>query len=204
MTTSHLSEDLLLRHSDGEVTSGELLELEKHITVCEQCRERVREFSRLSEDLESAIADVPVEFSTAGRDLLQQVIESQQTPSVSRGRSSGWTWSLALAASLAFAMLLFLPGLRHKQGVNDPTRVRAAALEIEGESFIPLPYSNPDLPISSSRIVQMQVPVSSLAEAGVVFGPISNTAAAADRSVLADVLLGLDGQPLGVHVLEIE
>ena len=88
--------------------------------------------------------------------------------------------------------------------MNEPTRVTTAALEIEGESFIALPYSNPDLPISSSRIVQMQVPVSSLAEAGVVFGPISNTAAAADRSVLADVLLGLDGQPLGVHVLEIE
>jgi len=111
---------------------------------------------------------------------------------------------LGLAASLAFATLLFLPGLRHKQGMNEPTRVTTAALEIEGESFIALPYSNPDLPISSSRIVQMQVPVSSLAEAGVVFGPISNTAAAADRSVLADVLLGLDGQPLGVHVLEIE
>ena len=74
-------------------------------------------------------------------------------------------------------------------------------LEIEGETFVPLPYSNPDLPVPSHRIVQMQVPVSSLADAGVQFEGISNVASGADQSVLADILLGIDGQPLGVHVL---
>jgi len=82
MTTAHLAEDLLLRHSDGEVTSGELLEVEKHIIGCERCRERVRELSRLSEDLELAIADVPVELSTAGRDALQEVIITSKRPTL--------------------------------------------------------------------------------------------------------------------------
>jgi hypothetical protein len=72
---------------------------------------------------------------------------------------------------------------------------------VDGESFIPLPYSNPDLPIAAHRIVQMQVPVSSLADAGVHFEAISSEVSSGDESVLADVLLGIDGQPLGIHVL---
>jgi hypothetical protein len=43
--------------------------------------------------------------------------------------------------------------------------------------------------------------VASLADAGVHFEAISNEVAGSNDSVLADVLLGIDGQPLGVHVL---
>jgi hypothetical protein len=76
--------------------------------------------------------------------------------------------------------------------------------EVAGELFSPLPYSNPDLPIGAPHIVRMQVPVSSLSDAGIAFEPVSNQALTADSSVLADVLLGMDGQPLGVHVLGVE
>src|SRR5579884_1466361 len=78
------------------------------------------------------------------------------------------------------------------------------AFEVAGELFSPLPYSNPDLPIGAPHIVRMQVPVSSLSDAGIVFEPVSNQTLTADSSVLADVLLGMDGQPLGVHVLGVE
>ena len=78
----------------------------------------------------------------------------------------------------------------------------ASAIEVGGESFVPLPYSNPDLPVNESRIVEMQVPVSALNDIGIVLESVSNRESASDRSVLADVLMGTDGQPLGVHVLE--
>jgi hypothetical protein len=58
--------------------------------------------------------------------------------------------------------------------------------------------------MSAPHIVEMQVPVASLASAGLFFEPVSNEAGAPERSVLADVLVGLDGQPLGVHVLSVE
>jgi len=67
-----------------------------------------------------------------------------------------------------------------------------------------LPYSNPDLPASAPRIVQMQVPVSSLANIGISMEPAVNEILNQDRTVLADVLLGADGQPLGVHVVSWE
>ena len=50
-------------------------------------------------------------------------------------------------------------------------------------------------------MVQMQVPISSLADAGVFVEPTANRMTVPDRAVLADVLLGMDGQPIGVHVL---
>ena len=46
----------------------------------------------------------------------------------------------------------------------------ANAIEVGGETFVPLPYSNPDLPVNESRIVEMQVPVSALNDIGIVLG----------------------------------
>jgi hypothetical protein len=48
------------------------------------------------------------------------------------------------------------------------------------------------------------VPVSSLADIGIALEPVANQVLNQDRSVLADVLLGADGQPLGVHVVSWE
>jgi hypothetical protein len=79
-----------------------------------------------------------------------------------------------------------------------------ASFEVDGETFVALPYSNPDLPLTAPHIVRMQVPVASLADAGITFEPVSSEVSSPDRSVLADVLLGIDGQPLGVHVLNAE
>jgi hypothetical protein len=50
----------------------------------------------------------------------------------------------------------------------------------------------------------MQVSLSSLADIGIVLEPIANQVSGSDRSVLADILMGADGQPLGVNVLNVE
>ena len=96
---------------------------------------------------------------------------------------------------------------KHKKESNAKQIVQAAttlanAIEAGGETFIPLPYSNPDLPVNESRIVEMQAPVSALNDIGIVLEPVSSREARSDGSVLADVLMGTDGQPLGVHIRE--
>jgi hypothetical protein len=82
---------------------------------------------------------------------------------------------------------------------SETSPVGPATFELDGETFVALPDSNPGLPVNSARIVQMEVPVSSLADAGILVEAIAGDAG--DRSVLADVLLGADGEPRGVHVL---
>jgi len=48
------------------------------------------------------------------------------------------------------------------------------------------------------------VPVSSLADIGLGLEQVASEVSNQDRTVLADVLLGADGQPLGVHVVSWE
>jgi hypothetical protein len=64
--------------------------------------------------------------------------------------------------------------------------------------FIRLPYSDPSLPIDSSDVVRVQLRLSALANSGVVRA----LPGAGDPLVQADVLLGLDGQPSAIRILQ--
>jgi hypothetical protein len=112
-------------------------------------------------------------------------------------------WGMAIAATLAFGILL-----APRSELVSPLAPQSNAvvnIEVDGETFTPLPYSNPDLPINAAHVVQMQVPVSSLSDVGIVLEPVvSRVNRPDDASVLADVLVGSDGQPRGVHVLSTE
>jgi hypothetical protein len=140
------------------------------------------------------------------RQQLAQKLDSieRKTPTSGWHWKAGRTgWGLAVAATLALGALL-LPRWKMAEHTTQTETGRsqaASAFEVDGETFIALPYSNPDLPLNAPHIVQMQVPVASLAEAGIYLDPLTTRVSAPDRAVLADVLLGLDGQPLGVHVL---
>ncbi len=59
-------------------------------------------------------------------------------------------WAMALAASLAVGVLL-APYLHVTNTVSRTTASGSAlaSLDVNGESFIALPYSNPDLPLST-------------------------------------------------------
>jgi hypothetical protein len=100
--------------------------------------------------------------------------------------------------------ILIVPKHRDEPKPSSAAISMTDSLEVDGETFIALPYSNPDLPLGASHIVQMQVPLSSLADIGIVLEPVANEISGVDRSVLADVLVGTDGQPLGVNVLSFE
>ncbi|MBV9296125.1 MAG: zf-HC2 domain-containing protein [Acidobacteriaceae bacterium] len=206
MTKSdHLPNDSLLRAIDDELAGTEVVLVESHLQRCEECRRSYQELSHASARIESVLAAVPIEHYPEERERLAEELERCQTKTNLQGSEKvlrRFGWGMAIAATLAIGVLL-LPG-RHARipnttGVSEARS--SAALQVDGETFIPLPYSNPELPVSASHIVEMRISASSLADAGIVFEPISNTASEQDSSVLADVLLGMDGQPLGVHVL---
>jgi hypothetical protein len=203
----HLTSALLVKAMDAELTSGEAAFVMEHLARCEECREKYEGFRSTSLMIESGVAAVPVGDPLNERESLRQRLEAQQTaqrPGQTPERVL-WRfgWGMAIAASIALGIVM---APRNKSTADKQHRVQAAsfvnAIEVGGESFVPLPYSNPDLPVNESRIVEMQVPVSALNDIGIVLESVSNRESASERSVLADVLMGADGQPLGVHVLE--
>lgn len=204
----HVSNELLVRFLDDEIGAHEASVIEQHLNTCAECRHRYHHLGGVSNAIESFVGSISPKYSGAERDALVVLLKTEVRPSTRSSQKvfQRAAWGMALAASLALALILA------PQFNRTPTKMfkttadvqqSAPLLEVDGETFVPLPYSNPDLPVQT-HIVQMQVPVSSLADAGVHFEPISSEVTSSDESVLADVLLGIDGQPLGVHVLSFE
>lgn len=206
----HLTDNLLVRAIDGELSPGETPLVESHLSDCELCKRRHAAILRVSGDIESLLSAVVPETYAGDRAALVRSLETRPALEIaSKNRSKAmpamW-WSAGIAAAILLAAFSVWPR------VHTPAQTRiivsmnspGTTLQVDGETFIPLPYSNPDLPVTAPHIVEMQVPVSSLASAGLVFEPVSTGSPIAERSVLADVLMGIDGQPLGVHVLSVE
>ena len=204
----HISNEVLARFLDDECSGAETAAVERHLAVCPECKQKYNDLGVLSRSVEDFIGAIAPKYAQNERDALVLLLntESRHFPRPSEKILQRLAWGMALAASLAVGLVL-IPELKHPQaktpGTVQDIQQTGSLLEVDGETFVPLPYSNPDLPMTA-HIVQMQVPVSSLADAGVHFEAISNEVSGSNDSVLADVLLGIDGQPLGVHVLNPE
>jgi hypothetical protein len=207
MNTSHLTGDLLVRAIDSELTGDEIIEVENHLNQCENCRLEAQRLRGVSANLRLLVDSMNVANVAGDRDILAgEMLAAEQRRAAKQAPErvmKRFGWGMAVAATLALGIIL---APKHKPIANAtaPTGVTlTSAIEVDGESFIPLPFSNPDLPVAAPRVIQMQVSVSTLAELGVSLEPVANEVTGQD-TVLADVLLGADGQPMGVHVLSPE
>jgi hypothetical protein len=199
----HVSDDVLVRLLDDELPQEEAVAAQTHVELCTECGKRYADLRDASNQFDGFAGAIEVPFSESERNTLALLLNTQRDVSQPPKRAQYFGWAIAIAASLIIGLLI-APRFWHGEvGATNTAAARqpASLLDVDGESFIALPYSNPDLPVPTHRIVRMQVPVSSLIDAGVHFEAISNEAVSRDESVLADVLLGIDGQPLGVHVL---
>ena len=208
--SQHLDDSLLIKIIDGELPCDYSAAARSHLVSCAACTQRYNDLSALSLGVEDFLASVVPGGCQNARQQLSNRLFARTTPAVSTPGKNGRAfrnlgWTAAVAATL-IAGIALAPHLRQlqKSKVSAPLQSQALTYEVDGESFVALPYSNPDLPFNGSRIVEMQVPVSSLASVGMMFEPVASSVAAIDRTVLADVLLGVDGQPLGVHLLSAE
>jgi hypothetical protein len=203
----HPDDGLLVGYLDGELTDEQFVQVRNHLATCGACRNRREQYATLSGDLQSIVDATPVPVGKELRQNLASMTTGLKHTRVAHASASlvmrRFGWGMAAAASLALGLLL---APHPQQVVQRPANAAAKTQEsglisINGENFISVPYSNPDLPLNAPRIVEMRVPVSSLASAGIMYEPVSGLA---DHTVRANVLLGLDGQPRGVHVLSEE
>jgi hypothetical protein len=202
----HLSNEVLVRMLDDELTGELAIFSQNHVGRCEICRERFRQLRHVSNGFDLFVSSLHTAHSPWERQQLAHALDKVESEIPVLRRN--WlprklAWGIAVAAGLIVGAVSFphWKSIQHAASLGSSTLQVASAFEVDGETFIALPYSNPDLPSNATHIVQMQVPVSSLAEAGIDLEPLGSRLTAPDRAVLADVLLGLDGQPLGVHVL---
>ncbi|MBV9265245.1 MAG: zf-HC2 domain-containing protein [Acidobacteriaceae bacterium] len=206
----HLDMDLLVRAIDDELSAGERMEVESHLGGCDACRARYRELAALSVRLEQLVRKPygSVGFAEKRAQLDARLVEQEGAFGYKRKRQQAaqrLRWAVVIAASVILGLAV-LPLANHGSRRIPVTAANyespaVGTFEVSGETFVVLPYSNSDLPMDAPHIVEMQVPVSSLTEAGLVVEPVSAQAANPNGSVLADVLLGEDGEPLGVHVI---
>jgi hypothetical protein len=201
-SSEHLDAGLLILAIDEELAEPDRSAVEAHLSRCADCKARYHELAILSVRLESAVAAIPVQAPASLRDGLVALLDR------ARPNSPLIPWRVASGMALAAALALGLVFLPHRHDASGLTKTSSSAnaaasgtFDLDGETFVSLPYSNSDLPLSAPRIVRMQMPASALADAGLFFEPVSTETARPDRSVLADVLLGADGEPLGVHVV---
>ncbi len=207
---THLPDEVLVRVIDDELLESETASVESHLAQCLECKHKHQKLALFSSRLETLIRDIPVTTSNAARESLDRKLELQRPrPANAHGFGRAlWRFGLGVAAAAALAVAVLLTQRPAQMTRSNPAAVSVSqsigTIEVDGEAFVPVPYSNSSLPVNAPHIVQMRVPVSSLVAAGVNFEPISSEVARADGSVLADVLLGMDGQPLGVHLKGVE
>jgi hypothetical protein len=202
----HLTRETLVRAFDCELSTDERLELEQHLGQCVNCLE---EFDRIA-DLSSDIARLVDRTSVVRPRQAREHLAEMMAASASRGQSRGLRSRLVpwMAAAAALIALVFGAGVyfiaTHSRSLSP--KVQAGVVQRGAESwvqstdlpFVQLPYSNPALPLESERIVRVNMRLSDLASTGVV----AMTTPASDAWVQADVLLGMDGEPYGIHLLE--
>jgi len=203
-SSEHLENGLLILFLDDEASHSQCEIVTTHLAVCEACRRKRDEFLQLSRRIERSVAAIGANSAAGERESLAAAMAVPKTvPAKQHAGLRRLGWGLAMAASVA-GVLWLGPHVSHLTTDTPGTAARAqlASFDINGENFIALPYSNPELPLNAPRIVEMQVPVASLESAGIVFTPAGSQAD--DRMVVANVVLGIDGQPLGLHVLSAE
>ena len=206
---THLTNDILVRHLDDELLGAELLEADRHLESCEQCRWELASLRRAAGAVDNFFLSFQPMFEESERAELAQSLGAVAMPNRGNpnrvGGGSRWAWASGLAACVAAGVLYLSTSsvVFHRGAVRQMASSSAASpssFEVDGEKFWALPYTSVDSP-STARVLQMEIPVTSLADAGIVVEPVLSRAAQPERAVLADVLLGVDGQPLGVHVI---
>jgi hypothetical protein len=203
----HLTRETLVRAFDCELSTDERLELEQHLGQCPECLEELDRIADLSSDIARLVDRTSV---VRPRQAREQLAEKMAASASHEQRSQGLRRRLVPWAAAAAALIALVSGAgvysiaTHSRSLSPrvQTRVEQRGAESPVEStdlpFVQLPYSNPALPLESEQIVRVNMRLSDLASTGVV----AMTTPASDAWVQADVLLGMDGEPYGIHLLE--
>jgi hypothetical protein len=184
MSTQHLSSELLLRRLDRELAAGEIALIDDHLTACADCRASLAKLRDISGGIDQYSTDL-FDPPPAGR--RRALVAALERPAGSARRRI--YAPLAMAASVLLAVSISLT-------IHQPQAPPMAQPRVSADSFIALPYSNENLSSAGAVVMQVEVPRSAVALAGM---PVSD--GPAERTVKAEVVVGADGLARGIRFL---
>lgn len=194
----HISEQDLLLAFDGELPPDRNEAVLAHTVDCAACGEKWAGLARLSEQVATLecpeIAMQPQ--ATAVATLLSRM-DKARTP----GKTYWMPHSLAVANTLvavaiAITCIVLLPSLRRTMY---PAAHQAATYDLEQAvpaGYVSLPFGDPALPLDDAEVLPVQLSAEDLALMGVDVGE------APQEVVQAEVLIGMDGWPRAIRIVE--
>ena len=189
--SNHLSDELLLRHLDGEGTHAAAA----HVEACVGCRRRLarlRDVSFAIEGYSASLAD-PRSADRQRAALLAALRTSPKTVAMRASTSRSPVGGLVLAAAAAVLLAVAIQG----PVAGPPKSGTPARSTGPGNSFIALPYSDENLTAEGAVVLQVEVPRSALMLAGV---PASESRVSG--RVKAEVVVGPDGLARAIRFLD--
>jgi hypothetical protein len=198
--SEHVSEIELLLAFDGELPSDRDEAVRGHRRVCGQCEEKWVRLADLSQDV--AMIQCPqLTFrpeETAVSALLSRVDHVRRQNARPSFLASPWlVWANALAAAaIAITCILWLPSLRVRDHGAHPPAVYDFDQAVPA-GYVSLPFADPALPLDDATVLPVELTAEDLELMGI------DAADASPRDgVQAEILLGMDGWPRAIRIVE--
>ena len=200
MLTEHVSETDLLLAFDGELASQRAAAVRAHTANCRSCETQWTQLSALSRDVAAFGPAVSLQPEAAAVASLRARLAKVEKRSSWTTRSLVFANSLAAIAAACVCILL-LPSLRHANRVADLAVPHAAAVydidQAVPQGYMSLPFADPALPIDESAVLPVELTAEDLELMGV---PASDVPPGS--GVQAEILLGMDGWPRAIKIVE--
>jgi anti-sigma factor RsiW len=190
MINEHPSAELLVRHLDGELPPDALPALQRHLAACAECRGRSSALQAASGAVQrysASLLDAPDAVGQRSA-LVDAMARKEAIPALVPGR-----W-IQVAAAIAACLILTVSAALVMS--RQPRRPAVIQSPMAGDVFISLPYSDDNLSGEGAVVLQVEIPRSAVALAGmpVVDGP-------ANGRVRAEVMVGADGLARAIRFL---
>lgn len=198
--SEHVSEADLLLAYDGELSPERDEAVRHHRHACRACEEKWVRLTGLSQEV--AMLQCPqLPFrpeETAVAALLSRIdhVRQEKRPPL----PSRWlVWANGMAAvAVAITCIVWLPSLR----VRDHAAAHLPAVydfdQAVPAGYVSLPFADPALPLDDSTVLPVELTAEDLELMGIDTG---DTAAPRDI-VKAEILLGMDGWPRAIRIIE--
>jgi hypothetical protein len=203
----HVSQQDLLLAYDGELSPDRQEAVHAHAHSCPQCREQWLNLAELSQGV-VAVQCPKVRFrpDEAAVEALLSKLDSQpvRTRTFWTGRSLAMANTLA-AVAVAITCIVLAPSLNRRSVVHVASAGIQAPLTDDMESAVPpgyvsLPYADPALPLDDSEVLPVELSAEDLELMGL--GSSDATADATPDRVQAEILIGMDGWPRAIRIVQ--